>query len=156
MLFDSGLPPGQLVVEITENAFSADPDAIRHTLRELKRLGVRVALDDFGTGYSSLSYLKRFPVDVLKIDRSFVRDVVLDADDAAITEGMVAMARALRLQVVAEGVETEKQRAFLEGIGCHAMQGYLFSPPIPADEMELLLKRGAPGVEWLHRIAGAC
>jgi diguanylate cyclase (GGDEF)-like protein/PAS domain S-box-containing protein len=144
VLFDTGLPPNQLVVEITENAFSADPDAIRRTLRELKRLGVQVALDDFGTGYSSLSYLKRFPVDILKIDRSFVRDVVLDADDAAITEGMVSMARALRLQVVAEGVETEKQRAFLEGIGCESMQGYLFSPPIPAHEMDELLTSSVP------------
>ena len=145
VLFDAGLPPHQLVVEITENVFSADPDAVRRTLRELKRIGVQVALDDFGTGYSSLSYLKRFPVDILKIDRTFVRDVVLDADDAAITEAMVSMARALRLQVVAEGVETEKQRAFLEGIGCGAMQGYLFSPPIPAAELDLLLAGGVPG-----------
>ena len=105
---------------------------------------MQVALDDFGTGYSSLSYLKRFPVDILKIDRSFVRDVVLDADDAAITEGMVSMARALRLRVVAEGVETEKQRAFLEGIGCESMQGFLFSPPIPAHEMSELLTDSAP------------
>jgi len=143
VLFDTGLPPGHLVVEITENVFSADPDAVRRALRELKRLGIQVALDDFGTGYSSLSYLKRFPVDILKIDRSFVRDVVLDADDAAITEAIVSMARALRLQVVAEGVETEKQRAHLDAVGCRIMQGYLFSPPVPADEITALLK-GAP------------
>ena len=140
VLFDSGLPPGRLVVEITENVFSADPAAVRRTLRELKDIGVQVALDDFGTGYSSLSYLKQFPVDILKIDRSFVRDVVLDADDAAITEAMISMARALRLSVVAEGVEDEKQRAFLEAAGCPAMQGYLYSRPVPAEEMEAMLR----------------
>ncbi len=144
VLFDTGLPPNQLVVEITENVFSADCDAVQRTLRELKRIGVQVALDDFGTGYSSLSYLKRFPVDILKIDRTFVRDVVLDSESAAITEGIVSMARALRLRIVAEGVETEKQRAFLEGIGCESMQGYLFSPPISVLEMDDLLAGGTP------------
>ncbi len=143
VLFDTGMPPNHLVVEITENVFSADPDAVRRTLRELKRLGIQVALDDFGTGYSSLSYLKRFPVDILKIDRSFVRDVVLDADDAAITEAIVSMARALRLQVVAEGVETEKQRSHLDAIGCRVMQGYLFSPPVPPAEIEQMLRAAA-------------
>ena len=140
VLFDSGLPPQRLVVEITENVFSANPAAVRRTLRELKEIGVQVALDDFGTGYSSLSYLKQFPVDILKIDRSFIRDVVLDPDDAAITEAIISMARALRLSVVAEGVEDEKQRAFLEAAGCPAMQGYLYSRPVPADEMEALLR----------------
>ena len=143
VLFDSGLPPRQLVVEITESVFSRDPEAVRRILRELKRTGIAIALDDFGTGYSSLSYLKRFPVDILKIDRSFVRDVVLDADDAAITRAMISMAQALRLAIIAEGVETEKQRALLESLGCQHMQGYLFSPPVPAREMSRLLRADA-------------
>jgi EAL domain-containing protein (putative c-di-GMP-specific phosphodiesterase class I) len=95
---------------------------------------VRLAIDDFGTGYSSLAYLKRFPVDVVKVDRSFVRDVPHDADDAAIVKGIIALAHSLRLEVVAEGVETEAQLEFLRAQACDMLQGYYLSMPVPADQ----------------------
>ena len=111
-------------------------------LQELKRVGLRVSLDDFGTGFSSLSLLKRIPVDTLKIDRSFVRDVATDPDDAAIVAAILAMAEQLGLTVVAEGVETEPQREFLRARGCQQMQGYLFSRPISPEEfLERLLSQ---------------
>ena len=103
-------------------------------------MGIGIALDDFGTGFSSLSYLKRFPVDTLKIDQSFVRDVLIDPDDAAITEAIISIAEKLRLRVVAEGVETEPQRDFLRARGCTEMQGYLFSPAVTADEFPRILR----------------
>ena len=141
-LFDTGIDPEHLVLEITESLFSKDPERVVALLRELKGIGVQVALDDFGTGYSSLSYLKRFPVDIVKIDRSFVRDIVLDPDDAAITEAIISMAQALRLRLIAEGVETENQRRFLASRGCPEMQGYLCSPPLSAEACTELLRSG--------------
>ena len=102
-------------------------------------------MDDFGTGYSSLAYLKRFPIDQLKIDRSFVRDMVTDADSAAITQGIIGLARSLRLQTVAEGVETAEQRDVLKASGCDKMQGYLFSRPLPADQFGELMRRHRGG-----------
>ncbi|VEB41197.1 Bacteriophytochrome cph2 [Chromobacterium violaceum] len=107
-------------------------------LSELKSLGVWLSIDDFGTGYSSLSHLKRFPLDTLKIDQSFVEGLPDDDDNAAIAEAILAMAKKLKFQVVAEGVESEEQAAFLEGKGCHVLQGYHFGRPLPAGEFAAL------------------
>jgi diguanylate cyclase (GGDEF)-like protein len=142
-LWDTGLEPSQLELEITESSLMQNEEMAVRLLEDLKRVGVAVSLDDFGTGYSSLSYLKRFPVDILKIDQSFVRDIALDPDDAAIVGAIISIAANLQLGVIAEGVETEQQRAFLRARGCPEMQGYLMSPAIPAaDFTELLRKQG--------------
>ncbi len=130
---------GQIELEITEGMLMQHGHATTDMLGELRALGIRLAIDDFGTGYSSLSYLRRFPIDTLKIDRSFVRDIPGDPDDSAITTAIIALAQSLRLHVVAEGVETEAQRDFLLHLGCHLMQGYLFSKPLPAEEFARLL-----------------
>jgi diguanylate cyclase (GGDEF)-like protein len=132
-LAGSGLEPGALWLEITETAVMDDVERTIATLGALRGLGVHLAIDDFGTGYSSLSYLKRFPVDVLKIDRSFVDGMGTDSEDAAIVTAVVRMAHALGKEVVAEGIETAVQLAGLRDLGCRAGQGYLFSRPRPAD-----------------------
>ncbi|MDJ0868771.1 MAG: EAL domain-containing protein [Myxococcota bacterium] len=139
-LFETGLPPACLELEITEGALMHSREAAAAQLGELKRIGVSVALDDFGTGYSSLSYLKGLPVDAVKIDRSFVRCVTLDPEDAAIAEAIISMARALQLRVVAEGVENERQRDFLGGRACSEMQGYLIGPPVSAEAITELFR----------------
>ena len=134
----TGASPKRLQLELTESLLLSDvQDAIRK-MEQLKALGVRFSLDDFGTGYSSLSYLKRLPLDQLKIDQSFVRDVLTDPNDAAIARTVVALAQSLGLSVVAEGVETEGQRDFLLANGCKAFQGYLFGQPVPVHELDLL------------------
>jgi diguanylate cyclase (GGDEF)-like protein len=143
LLAETGCDPEWLEIEITESAIMQNPDAALLTMHRINQLGVRLSIDDFGTGYSSLAYLKRFPVHKLKIDRSFVRDIHVDADDAAIVGAIVALARNLELQVVAEGVETPEQLQFLESLGCDECQGYLFSKPRPAEEFAQLL-RAAP------------
>ncbi|HRD88323.1 MAG TPA: EAL domain-containing protein, partial [Accumulibacter sp.] len=126
------LPASSLEIELTESMLMADPVSASTLLHRLAHLGVRLAIDDFGTGYSSLAYLKRFPVSRLKIDRSFVRDLETDANDAAIIAAVVAMAASLNIEAVAEGVETVEQLRFLQARGCHVVQGHLFSPPRPA------------------------
>jgi EAL domain-containing protein (putative c-di-GMP-specific phosphodiesterase class I) len=144
----SGLPPHLLELELTESTLLQDVDNNLETVRQLKALGVRLSIDDFGTGYSSLSYLKRFAVDRLKIDRSFVRDVNTDADSAAIVRAVIQLARSLRLGIVAEGVETEAQLTFLQEEGCQEVQGYWFSRPLPAAELRTFLRtRAAAGSE---------
>ena len=136
----TGLEPSGLELEMTESVLIQDAMQTIDTVNELHELGIRFSVDDFGTGYSSLSYLKRFPIDRVKIDRSFVRDLTSDPDDAVIVDAIVSMARSLRMEVVAEGVETVEQRDYLRQQGCHFMQGYLFSRPVSAAEFERLLK----------------
>jgi diguanylate cyclase (GGDEF)-like protein/PAS domain S-box-containing protein len=131
-----------LEVEITEGALMEDTAAAARTLIRLKRMGLEVSVDDFGTGYSSLRYLKKFPLDILKIDQSFVRDLPDDQDDAAITSAIVSLARTLKLVVIAEGVETVEQLRFLTGLGCDQMQGYLVSKPLSGEEFERRLRAG--------------
>jgi diguanylate cyclase (GGDEF)-like protein/PAS domain S-box-containing protein len=143
VLTETGIPPSALEFEITESVMMQDVEHVARLLRALKRLGLRIAVDDFGTGYSSLAYLKRLPIDSLKIDRSFVKDVPGDADDATITRAVIALAHSLRLKVVAEGVETAEQLQFLRGLDCDEIQGYLFSRPMPAGDLEALLRRKA-------------
>jgi diguanylate cyclase (GGDEF)-like protein/PAS domain S-box-containing protein len=142
VLRDTGLDPHYLELELTESIIMKDAEATITMLYKLKSMGLRLSIDDFGTGYSSLSYLKRFPLDTLKVDRSFVRNVTTDPDDAAITTAIIAMAHSLNLKVIAEGVETEKQLAFLSKQKCDEMQGYLFSPPVPAAVLTQLLQSG--------------
>jgi diguanylate cyclase/phosphodiesterase with PAS/PAC sensor(s) len=127
----SGADPARLELEITESALMADPGKAEATLRQLKQLGLGIVIDDFGTGYSSLGYLHRFPVDKLKIDRSFVSDVLTDRDDALICASIIQLAHNLGLSVVAEGVETEAQWRWLAARGCEQMQGYHFARPVP-------------------------
>jgi len=134
VLRETGLDPGHLELELTESLMMENAAQAVEKLKILKGMGVGLSIDDFGTGYSSLSYLKRFPIDTLKIDRAFIRDIVTDQDDAAITRAVIALAHNLNLTVIAEGVETEAQLLFLSEHGCDEMQGYYFSRPVPAAE----------------------
>ncbi len=138
-LHQSGLHPSGLELEITEGTVMQDTEAAISLLRVFKDFGVNLSMDDFGTGYSSLSYLKRFPINKLKIDQSFVRDATIDMDDAAIASTIISMGRNLKLKVIAEGVETADQLAFLKEQGCDEMQGYYFSRPVPADKFIRLM-----------------
>jgi len=136
-----GVAPSRLELEVTETAIMTRPADTAGLLQALKSVGVRISLDDFGTGYSSLNYLKRFPIDSLKIDQSFVRDITTDPDDAAIARLVIALGRDLGYKVIAEGVETPGQLAMLRQLGCDEMQGYLFSRPLPVAEFEALLSK---------------
>jgi diguanylate cyclase (GGDEF)-like protein/PAS domain S-box-containing protein len=140
----TGVDGAQLVFEITESALARDPQASRDALLRIKALGIRVAVDDFGTGHSSLAHLRRFPVDTLKIDRAFVRDLETDADSREIVRAMLALAQSLRLQVVAEGVETEAQARWLAEMACPALQGYLFGRPVEPVRIAERLARRSP------------
>ena len=144
MLAVSGLPPHLLELELTESILVRDADEALSRLQALSQLGVQLSIDDFGTGYSSLAYLKRFPIDKLKIDRSFVSGLPDDDSDVGIVRAILQMAQALGMKVIAEGVETELQRAFLKSEGCAFFQGYLFSPAIDAISFEHRLLRAAP------------
>lgn len=141
-LNDSGLAPHWLEVEITESVMLGDSSAAEAQLAELRAMGVSLSLDDFGTGYSSLGYLSRFPLDKLKIDQTFVRNIATEQRSAAIAQATIALAQGLSLAVVAEGVETIGQRDFLGSLGCDVLQGYLYGRPVPAFEMAQLLARG--------------
>jgi EAL domain-containing protein (putative c-di-GMP-specific phosphodiesterase class I) len=141
VLTETGLLPQYLELELTESLLLSNVDMVLATLRALKEIGLQLAIDDFGTGYSSLSYLKQFPVGKLKIDRSFIRDIASDIDDAAITTAIISMAKSLRLKVIAEGVETEAQMSFLREHHCEEIQGYHFSKPISPDEAAAMQRR---------------
>jgi len=136
----SGIDPAYLELEITESLLMNNVESNIGCLKELKAMGLRISIDDFGTGYSSLAYLTRFPIDTLKIDQSFVRDITTDPTDAAITAAVIAMAQSLKLAVIGEGVETEAQIAYLRERGCHLVQGYFFGKPMPADQFEKMLR----------------
>ncbi len=139
ILAETGLEPHCLELELTESLIMSDVDHAIEKLHALKALGIKLSIDDFGTGYSSLSYLKRFPIDVLKIDQAFVRDIAVDPDDAAIVLSIISLAHNLNLRVIAEGVETREQVDYLRAHGCDEMQGYLFSPPVTREEFEQIL-----------------
>ncbi len=141
----TGLNPHFLELEITESAVMQEVDNTIRMLRNLKELGVRISIDDFGTGYSSLSYLRRFPLDILKIDKSFVRDIPADADDSAIVRAITTLAKTLKLVVQAEGVETEEQVEFLRGLACERVQGYFFARPLGPDAVFQMLKARTGG-----------
>ncbi|MET0620761.1 MAG: EAL domain-containing protein [Thermoanaerobaculia bacterium] len=149
-LAETGLEPGKLDLEITESNAMQNAEQSINTLRGLKKQGVRISMDDFGTGYSSLNYLKRFPIDRIKLDQSFVRDLPGDKDDAAIAMAVIAMGRSLELIVIAEGVETEEQLAFLKDRDCDQLQGFLFSRPLPAEAFETFLREGRSTTERAH------
>jgi EAL domain-containing protein (putative c-di-GMP-specific phosphodiesterase class I) len=134
VLARSGLDPTMLTLELTESTLIDDTVDAETLLRELRALGLHLALDDFGTGYSSLTYLRAFPIDILKIDKSFVRSIGTERDDTAIVAAVLALAKNLRMSVVAEGVETPAQLAVLTQLNCPYMQGYLFSRPVPIGE----------------------
>jgi EAL domain-containing protein (putative c-di-GMP-specific phosphodiesterase class I) len=141
ILMESHYPAELLDVEITESTAMQNADISLAVMKRLKQMGVRISIDDFGTGYSSLSYLKRFPIDTVKIDQNFVRDLSDVSNDGAIITAVISMARALNLRVVAEGVETEAQLAFLRKENCEVVQGFLHSRPVPAAEFESSLRR---------------
>jgi diguanylate cyclase (GGDEF)-like protein/PAS domain S-box-containing protein len=142
VLQETGIPPAMLEAELTESAVMSDPARAIQTLHKIRDLGVPISIDDFGTGYSSLAYLKRFPLDKLKIDAAFVRDVPDDSDDSAIVKAIITLAHSLNLTVIAEGVETAEQVGFLIKHGCDEMQGNYFSEPVPTEQALQLLKRG--------------
>jgi EAL domain-containing protein (putative c-di-GMP-specific phosphodiesterase class I) len=135
------IDPRLLEFEITESTFMEHGESANATLRKLKDLGISISIDDFGTGYSNLAYLKRFQVDALKIDIAFIRDVTINADAAAIAIAIINMAHALRLKVIAEGVETQEQLDFLRVYGCDEIQGYFLSRPVPAAELSEKLRQ---------------
>ncbi|HEY9741221.1 MAG TPA: EAL domain-containing protein [Coleofasciculaceae cyanobacterium] len=142
ILMETGLDPKYIELELTESMLVQNTEVAIRRLNALKALGVEIAIDDFGTGYSSLSYLQQFPFDILKIDRCFIRNITENANNAAITKAIIAMAKSLNLKLIAEGVETEAELSFVYQQQCDGMQGFLFSRPVPAQEFEQLLKAG--------------
>jgi EAL domain-containing protein (putative c-di-GMP-specific phosphodiesterase class I) len=153
VLVTSGLEPGALMLELTESVLLRRDERMHADLAELKAIGVRLAIDDFGTGYSSLSYLRELPIDVLKMDKSFVDGIAVSEQRLALAEGIVQIARTLRLEVIAEGIESEIQRDLLTSMGCQFGQGYLLAMPMPAGQAETLARIGSHLVPSLPRQA---
>jgi EAL domain-containing protein (putative c-di-GMP-specific phosphodiesterase class I) len=143
ILHETGLDARWLELELTESMIMGNAENAIRTMQALNTMGVELAIDDFGSGYSSLAYLKRFPISKLKIDQSFVRDVMIDVNDATIAASVIALAKSMHLEVIAEGIEDHDQLTFLQQKGCHQGQGYLFSPALPADQAEALFKSAA-------------
>jgi EAL domain-containing protein (putative c-di-GMP-specific phosphodiesterase class I) len=151
ILDETGLDPRSLELELTESILMKRAEATVAILQTLRERGVRVGIDDFGTGYSSLSYLRKFPVDTLKIDQSFVRQISNGGADTAIVSAVISMARGLNLRVIAEGVETAEELAFLRAQQCDEVQGYYFSRPLPAAQFARLLGTGVPEPSLVDR-----
>jgi EAL domain-containing protein (putative c-di-GMP-specific phosphodiesterase class I) len=145
VLDETGMDPSFLEIELTESSLLQIGKSTKAALQYLKETGVRIAVDDFGTGYSSLYHLKNYPLDALKIDRSFIKDIPGNVDSEAMVSAIIAIAHSLKLDVIAVGVETEKQLEFLETRGCNMIQGYLFSPPLPSYDIIPLIQEN--GVE---------
>jgi EAL domain-containing protein (putative c-di-GMP-specific phosphodiesterase class I) len=129
----------KLEMEVTESQIMKNPESAIKTLNKIREIGIKISVDDFGTGHSSLSYLKKLPIDILKIDRSFVKDAHIDEDDAAIVKMIIALAKSLKLKFIAEGVEVQEQLDFLKSVDCHDIQGYFYSKPLPEDEFKRFL-----------------
>jgi EAL domain-containing protein (putative c-di-GMP-specific phosphodiesterase class I) len=153
VLAAAGLEPGALMLELTESVLLRRDERMHADLAQLKAIGVRLAIDDFGTGYSSLSYLRELPIDVLKMDKSFVDGIAVSEQPLALAEGIVQIARTLRLEVIAEGIESEIQRDLLTSMGCQFGQGYLLAMPMPAGQAETLARIGSHLVPSLPRQA---
>jgi EAL domain-containing protein (putative c-di-GMP-specific phosphodiesterase class I) len=145
-LDDAGIPANRLEIELTESAVMSNPEESAETLAQLSRMGVAVSVDDFGTGYSSMSCLHRFPLDKLKIDRSFIADLTSSSEAAAVVQGIIALAHSLRLKVIAEGVETVEQMEFLKSHGCDQYQGFYLSPPLTAAAYQKLMRKEAQAI----------
>jgi EAL domain-containing protein (putative c-di-GMP-specific phosphodiesterase class I) len=149
-LAESGLDPASLVLEITESVIMQQTEANLLTLHALKALGIRLAIDDFGTGYSSLSYLQRFPIDILKIDKSFVDGLSRGGSDAALARTIIALGDTLALRCIAEGVEDDAQRTHLQALGCDYAQGFFFARPMPSSEIDALVQHGMRALAPSH------
>jgi EAL domain-containing protein (putative c-di-GMP-specific phosphodiesterase class I) len=154
-LHETGLEPTSLVLEVTESVLMKNADAAASILRTLRDRGVKVAIDDFGTGFSSLGYLRKFPLDALKIDKSFVRQIDAAGEDTAIVIAVIGMAQSLKLRVIAEGVETREELEFLRAHQCDAAQGYYFSRPVPSKQFANLLRTGIPKRQRLRPPLGS-
>ena len=144
ILNETGLPPERLELEVTENTMLNREEGTIRSLRELNSMGIRIALDDFGTGFSSLSYLGSFPIDILKIDQSFIRDIERNGDHRTVVEAITFLARSFGCRLIAEGVETEEQLLILKQMGCHEFQGFYYHQPLSAEELEGLYAVGSP------------